>query len=84
MNIDELKSQWCGSKVRTERPLTAEEFPEWLPMGVLSEDWFPGFKFGGEGVVINFTERSGKIWMQTDWGMEWVIDDQTEIMLVTW
>jgi hypothetical protein len=82
MNIDDLRAKWCGSMVRTERSLTAEEFPIWCPMGVLNEDWFPGYKFGGEGIVVGFHEHDGKIWLETDWGMDWVIDDQTEIMTV--
>lgn len=74
---------WRGFTVRTERPLTRDEFVEWVPLGVPDEDWSPGYLFGGEGLVVGFVERDGRCWIQSDEGYEWVIDERTSIRLVT-
>lgn len=73
-----LGERWIGKYVRTDRVLTAQEFPEW--MGTSSGiSWYPGFSWGGCAWVIGFVIRNGTVWIQSDEGLEWLIDDQTTI-----
>ncbi len=79
MDINQLTTNWVGKFVRTERPLTEDEFLEWV--GPFHRDWYPGYVFGGEGIVEGFFMKNDLIWVRTDQG-RWVIDDQTEIVMV--
>jgi hypothetical protein len=79
MDIEELHKQWVGKRVRTERVVNEEEFAEWE--GPFGTEWYPGYKFGGVGTVIDFKSRNGTIWLEADDGCSWVVDDQTVITL---
>ncbi len=79
MDIESLRGRWIGEFIRTERPLTEDEFLEWV--GPFYRDWYPGYVFGGQGIVEDFFMKNDLIWVRTDQG-RWVIDDQTEIVMI--
>lgn len=68
-----LNEQWQGKRVRTED----HTMP---PSGNASDRLEVGNPFGGEGIAVRFYERGGRVWMQSDWGYEWVIEPTTTII----
>lgn len=77
MTAEELKAQWLGKYVRTERPPTPSEVELHRQYG--QPDDMPE---GGEGVVADVFEENGVPWLAVDWGYAWAILPGTVIMEV--
>lgn len=78
-SADSLREQWQGKNIRTERTVAQEEAARFLGVWA-EEDWHPDYTWGGAGVATDFVERDGKVFVQNDEGMEWMIDERTTIV----
>jgi len=76
-----LRRMWQGKYVRTERVLSLDELPQWVPPGHVVA-WQPGFTFGGEGLVEDFNVIRDTVCIEMDYGMGWVVDEKTIITQV--